>query len=184
MGRENRTKVSKYAVLDFDHGVNSLDSASTAAEISGRNDLTRAAIAIPVAIQYRRVSRFCSFNLFSWLISHAWSSLATRKRSFGFEGIKDILSNPFQVHFTTYFSTELEGRQDREGGGERVKNANVICSPKCGRDKDGVFHCVCGKCLSSYQHEDGSNSRNDSSKSGDSTDYGCDNKAGLFGSLF
>lgn len=40
-----------------------------------------------------------------------------------------------------------------------------INSPKCGRDKNGVFHCACGKCCvigSAAESENSCNGSNDS----------------------
>lgn len=49
------------------------------------------------------------------------------------------------------------------------KTGYTIKSPKCGRDKNGVFHCVCGKCepLSAEIGENGNNSGNSGSDSSD-----------------
>lgn len=43
-----------------------------------------------------------------------------------------------------------------------MKPAYQIKSPFCGRDKDGCFKCVCGKCTPIVSKE-GDNSRNNSS---------------------
>lgn len=49
-------------------------------------------------------------------------------------------------------------------------DAYKINGDKCGRDKNGVFHCVCGKCekLDTCKRENGNDSRDDSRKCGDS----------------
>lgn len=53
-----------------------------------------------------------------------------------------------------------------------------INSPYCGRDENGVFHCVCGKCklTDSGIGHNGNNSGNDCSNSSNGRNYSGDNK--------
>lgn len=54
----------------------------------------------------------------------------------------------------------------------------VIFSPDCGRDKLGVFHCVCGKCrpLYSERGNDRHNGGDDCGDRGDSRDNSRDDE--------
>lgn len=48
-----------------------------------------------------------------------------------------------------------------------------IIGPDCGRDEDGVFHCVCGHCTELPEAgQDGSYSGDDCRNGGDRRDYG------------
>lgn len=61
--------------------------------------------------------------------------------------------------------------------GHRIYGAN------CGRDKNGVFHCVCGKCepiLTADNRDDNGDNRSDS---GNGRDYRVDKESSVVGSF-
>lgn len=58
-------------------------------------------------------------------------------------------------------------------------NGYIINSPRCGRDKNGAFHCVCGSCeaLNAHVSDDRDNCGDNCRDSGNSCDCSGDDES-------
>lgn len=58
----------------------------------------------------------------------------------------------------------------------------IVASPDCGRDKNGTYRCVCGRCrrLPPNESQDGRNGSDNSGQRGNNANHCIDNKPAAF----